>query len=110
METLHWDDIAYTVTAEYKSHSVDIEVFSHVGVMENGEHLFDLGDCNTTDDITEAIPAFTGFVKWDGCSNWDLSSPDGVMFHACDQETLRDVGELLSRCYGLGANLPSWEG
>jgi hypothetical protein len=48
---------------------------------------------------------FTGFVKWDGCSNWDMG------LHFCSKKQAVELGTLLGRLYGLAARMiPHWDG
>ena len=46
----------------------------------------------------------SGFVKWDGCSNWSFHQ-DTHMHHACRREGLTAVGDILARCWDASAGL-----
>lgn len=39
-----------------------------------------------------------GYVKWDGCSNWDIS-PENVMIHFCSGTDIKEFGQILESCY-----------
>lgn len=60
--------------------------------------------------IEEAEVTVTGFVKWDGCSNWDFKTSE-CMMHFCEREQMVQLGELLGRLYDMTAELcPHWNG
>lgn len=49
------------------------------------------------------LPAtWSGYVKWDGCSDWHLvDSP----VHGCSPEAVREIGDSLSRAYRAAAKM-----
>ncbi len=60
-------------------------------------------------DLDSMEPAFTGAVKWDGCSNWDFS-PDDVMAHFCHPEDMDRLAEAVKACIAKAAELiPNWD-
>lgn len=46
-------------------------------------------------------PLFSGWVKWDGCSDWWM--PDS--FHACGRDDLEMVGEAMTTCFDWTSEL-----
>lgn len=51
-------------------------------------------------------PLITGYVKWDGCSNWDFPS-DGCThpLHFCGKQDSIEFGEFLGKLYDWAAEL-----
>ncbi len=47
----------------------------------------------TTQNIKEAFAMAEGFIKWDGCMQWDFKE----MLHVDDRQSIRHLGEALER-------------
>ena len=80
----------YEIKAAPKSHHVDYEIYE-----END-------CCNPHEPVK---PIISGFVKWDGCSNWDFPSTKDCMFHGCERSDLTDFGELMAICHDMTCEL-----
>lgn len=83
---LHYNE--YKIMADVKSHHVDYRIFE-----EN--HC-----CNEHEK-----PLIAGYVKWDGCSNWNFPSTNDCMFHGCERSDLTDFGELMAICRDMTCDL-----
>lgn len=59
-----------------------------------------------TDTLEDAIVFMTQHVKWDGCINTDFER----MFHVCEAEDLRQLGELFKYIYNKAIVLMGREG
>jgi hypothetical protein len=89
---------------------IDFEVYEIVGVEMHpveGRLLFDCetpsGCSGTTHILDDADEFITGFIKWDGCSEWDLGN-----HHFCSVKQAASVGPLLRRLYEIAAQwMPS---
>lgn len=54
------------------------------------------------DSSTE--PFMIGFIKWDGCSNWDFFDKHCPL-HFCTKSQARNFGELLAGMYDMALEL-----
>lgn len=61
--------------------------------------LVDSHDPDTLEPI-DVDELFTGFIKWDGCANYQLG--DGY-FHFCDAERISLVSQAMRAAYDLAA-------
>jgi len=52
----------------------------------------------------EEEPFFAGYIKWDGCSNWDFLDK-GFPLHFCEQLDARNFGVFLSELYDWAQEL-----
>lgn len=69
--------------------------------------LVDSHDPDTLEPI-DVDELFTGFVKWDGCANYQLG--DGY-FHFCDAERMDLVSKTMRAAYDLAAtHIKEWQG
>jgi hypothetical protein len=112
-------DIEFVVIAELEPEyqcSVNYTIYEIVGMTgphgwsEEGRALFQKAGCDSMEPIEDIARAETfahGSVKWDGCSNWEFQKD--CMIHACDREGLERIGNVLTRCWDLTAELcPKW--
>ena len=74
----------FTIYAEPGEYKVEYEVFE--------------------EDDTDG-PLIMGYVKWDGCSNWEFPSVELGMFHGCHRSNLTDFGELMAKCWDMTVDL-----
>lgn len=58
--------------------------------------------CNFTVYADDEVAFCEGFVKWDGCSNWNFGEQ---MIHFCGADEARGLGELFHRIYELAAEI-----
>lgn len=94
--------IVYAAPEEYR---VCFQVYTAMWD-EQGQVYFSCGDGSFSPHLQapEVAPEFTGSVKWDSCSNWDLG-----YFHGCSREDLGEVGEVMMRCWDWAKELlPNW--
>jgi hypothetical protein len=50
---------------------------------------------------------FSGYVKWDSCSNWDFENDKGTThpLHFCDRKKAVEFGEFLGKLYDWAQEL-----
>lgn len=118
-------DLEYVVLATSYSHSVEYVVygvdFYTLGKLDVEGQQIDYDrpmlhrkDSSTTPDgvetFAEADYFLRGTVKWDGCSDWNLSdNAQGYLLHSCGRETLLNVGKIMAACWDWTAHMcPSW--
>ena len=87
----------YVVYWEYSEYSATATVYRIVAMSDDPLHFaFDKksghGD---TEQVDDASVFMTQTVKWDGCINTDFEP----MFHVCEAEDLRQLGELFKYVY-----------
>lgn len=100
-----WADINFAAAYKAEDLHVDFTVYEVAGTetIDGAEvPTFSDGDCGFTREIEKAEKFARGFVKWDGCSNWEFFTEE-CMFHACERKTLVAVGEALARCRDLAS-------
>ena len=88
MNILHF--FGFTVTATRDSHHADFVIYDH--------------DQPAIEDWSDEVFAH-GFVKWDGCSNWQIDAQDHVMLHGCSRDDLFRIGAILAACWDWAAEL-----
>jgi len=118
----HFPDMNYTVRAKVEESNVTYEIFRISATsLPNAEHpdvtySWRLNGSRTqpsfADNLDEAEVFVQGYVKWDGCSNWIFpENTYGCMFHACDKQTLVNIGLILGACHDWTSELLScWDG
>jgi hypothetical protein len=96
----------------HKQHGVnlDIEAFQVAGFEQGGVPFYSAQVEHTfTSSFDLAAPYLTGFLKWDGCFNFQFPAHEVAMLHTCGRRALEDIGELLTAIYDLGAeHNPHW--
>lgn len=83
-------DFGFRVRYRYTATWCDVEAFEFVARFEDGHGEFNKKDYVVSPDpvraLDDAQPYITGFIKWDGCSEFDwkethLCGPDGFRRH-----------------------------
>jgi hypothetical protein len=78
------------IVKEKADYSVDYEVYKAYEQI-NGFELDEL--------------VVKGYVKWDGCSNWEFSN----LLHFCSKEEIENLSVAMRKCWDLTAELcPNW--
>lgn len=112
---------AFYKVYDYRIEFTVYECFETTQTLPDGNTLVEImyqkGN-DWTADPTESKVILEGYVKWDGCSNWDFhpadtgAEPDGTqhrhMKHGCTKEDLTNYGVLLGRLWDLGSKIPHW--
>jgi hypothetical protein len=83
-------------------HCVDFKACHMNGwsVTEGGDvPCFDTPENEPTDDFDKAEVFVEGFIKWDGCTNFEFTGQRDTMLHRCEAEELLAIGTLLSRIH-----------
>lgn len=111
----HNKELCFTILATPKDYHVDytlyeIEYWDEIGEQEDPVYRNEEG--TYTKDIEKANVYAHGFVKWDGCSNWEFDEQERGMLHGCDRKDLIRLGEVLARCWDKTAELCTnwWSG
>ncbi len=105
----HDGRLAYVVLAESSANWCDFRAWQVSAWEESGQVLF--GECsNWTPEYRDHEPLLTGFVKWDGCSEWALDShhcgPEGVLArHKIELDCLRTAHAAMVEAGGE----PQWD-
>jgi hypothetical protein len=91
------------VRFRYLPHWTDVEVYEYVGQFVNddktdGAKFFNKKDAPSTPDpvltLDEAEPYLTGYIKWDGCSEFDFGRP-----HWCGPDDYKKHFAILEAIY-----------
>lgn len=71
---------------------------------------YDADDATWVNAMNHGKPLLTGWVKWDGCSDWNPG--EGFWcYRGCEREHLINLGVALARCWDEAANaIPTWDG
>ena len=103
-EVYHHPNLGYSfIVTEAKEATVSFEVYS-LAVGRNSsimqwEGFTDAGGNFFTEDITEATPLLKGFIRFDGCSNWEREDD-----HYCGCEEATNLGLLFREMYDLAGH------
>jgi hypothetical protein len=104
----HFPEMGYTVRASVDRAmevSVDFEIFpiasvSDVGTTFNWKSKSQPWGPEFATTLEDALVRLQGYVKWDGCSNWN-----GVKFHVCSKKELIEIGAIMAACHDITAEL-----
>src|SRR5579863_10552918 len=69
----------------------------------NDEYDIILGE--RTENYKEAQVYLSGYVKWEGCSNFKFDVQDYIRLHFCSKEDAEGVGKLLGKLYNIAKEL-----
>ena len=104
-----WPEM-FTIHYEVYSHRVEFEVYNIMGFQQTEftgkcdtpmyEAVNARSSDDTTIDIADAEIFIKGWIKWDGCSDWDFCTTD-CMMHACDSSEMIRLGDLFQELYRL---------
>jgi len=107
-ELFYHNDIGYTIQAEYKEHVINFIVYRNMtyGLSED-EPVSWLkkggGWQEETSIIEEAEDYVHGFIKWDGCSNWEYSKDTDIMIHFCGSNEAEFAAKVIPLCYKIAS-------
>lgn len=96
----------YTICCELHKLRVEFHVFQIVGwLKEDAQRLLylkkdSIDPYETVEEIMNAEKCIHGYVKWDGCSNWDFHT-DEVLMHFCGRRAAMAFGKVLDRMYQI---------
>lgn len=66
--------------------------------------------CENTSDISEAVSYVTGYIKWDGCSDWTFNQEENFCFHFCGQEEIKSLALAMEECWlWAGELIEKWD-
>lgn len=110
--TIEMRDIWFTIVAEINVYKVDFLVYEQHGIDTEDKVLYvnkETGDITSSPDEAEVY--LSGFVKWDGCSNWEFNAQEECMLHFCDRDSLGYISKIMQKCYDITAEYcPKWIG
>lgn len=90
----HMPEIGYTIAWTPEETIINFEIYEL---------------CEEEDTIEGMNPAVSGWVKWDGCSNWKFFPDSNGRCHFCDVREIVDLQLAMSNCYEITKkNLPTW--
>lgn len=92
-----FDDLFCIVVAETGEYDINFTIyeFQYGGIG---------GQKPTVEELSRSDQIAKGYVKWDGCSEWDVEG-----WHACSKKQLKDMSEIFSRCWDMASELcPNW--
>lgn len=96
----------YGIVASPRSHVIDFTVKEITGEHVSGAGIMPgawlYGPNGGTSDFDVAEPFLTGFIKWDGCSNWDFHTDD-CLRHFCGKVHATSIGRLMDRLYQIAS-------
>ena len=53
----------------------------------------------------------SGYLKWDGCANFDLGEGESYQLHTCGRRNAKVIGQAVEFFYDLGMeHLKGWQG
>ena len=105
MKTIkHIDDLRWTVVFDPHSHWVEFEIYEIQGRAEDESRLYAGADLKNA-PLDEAVPTIKGYVKWDGCSNWQFPLGDSCCFHGCERKDLLSFGFIMAHCWDITKEL-----
>lgn len=108
--TKDFPDIGFYVVATPEEYHVEYKIYTVAGREFDGTDYTIPVFRNETTTPEHAEVFAHGFVKWDGCSNWDFDACQCLMIHACSRKNLTNIGEVLARCWDWTAELlPTWD-
>lgn len=102
-------DYLFLITYQVKEYCVEFSVYEAQSENSSGDLLFQPEEENWTEYLTDPTgltPFLQGYVKWDGCTNWEAGQDR--MCHACTREQLTRIGTVLGMCHDLGQLCPNW--
>lgn len=98
LKTHLYVDDWFVIQSELKNLHVDFYIYKIEGIDSNSNLSFLDKEDDLVEDISLAKPLITGYVKWDGCSNWNFGDD---MMHFCFKESAVMIGTMLGRCYDI---------
>lgn len=93
---VHFPDKYSQETEEHGPVSAHFKVYEIEGYYEEdkeGEY-----PVSVYENLAEAGPIIEGWIKWDGCSNWEFQKS----IHFCRMERASQLAELFKRLYAWG--------
>lgn len=99
----YFDDIGYFITYEHTNHYnvLDFVAYKINGTTSDGKLIYNEATESSlpTYNIEEAQPYLDGFIRSDGCSNWDFCG--NTMIHFCERDDYRNITILFDRMYDI---------
>jgi hypothetical protein len=82
----HFPELRFTVVAKPDAYKADFRIYNDYEYTNDGPQ---------PDNVL-----VTGYVKWDGCSNWWFGDPEYCeCFHGCERKHMLDIGQVMAECW-----------
>jgi len=102
--TYIWFDIGYTTIITPGDYSVEIEVYKHVGRVQNYPLYMSEIDINLHVPYLEEAKMFAeGGISWEGCSDWEWNQED-CQVHLCNKEEIANMGIMMARVLDVASS------
>ena len=110
----HYRELDYSVIVIPDSYCVKFRIYEIIAMADDGDDnytvpCYEVSDNNWSEHIEEVESTFRGQIKWDGISDWDMSTD--CMLHHGSRDDLLNIGKILAECWDLMPEyLPTWQG
>ncbi len=94
--------LGWLVLYEHSEHWLDFKAYEVTGLTDGKIPNYRTPKYQFTEDVALAEPSITGFVKWDGCAEYDLT--DG---HVCGLLSLQQLIAVMTELHRLCLLLPN---
>lgn len=97
----------FTVEAQREKSHVDFTIYEGVGYLKDFEEQIKLGIDPALGPSYNDTPLVKGYIKWDGCSNWDFPLEPGVShpLHFCGLQEVTAFSKMMPELYKWAAKL-----
>jgi hypothetical protein len=97
----------FTVEAKKNTNHVDFIIYEGIGYLEAFEKQIELGIDPALGPNYDDGPLVKGYVKWDGCSNWDFPHEANTThpLHFCGKLEAACFGKMIVELYEWAAEL-----
>jgi hypothetical protein len=109
-DLFYHNDIGYTIKADYKEYHIDFYVYRNMTYgldADENDSVVWLKKNGTwqeeTSNIEEAETYVHGFIKWDGCSNWEYNKDSDIMIHFCGSNEAEFAAKVIPLCYKIAS-------
>jgi hypothetical protein len=91
-------EISFSVIATIHENSCSVE-YKAYKIVSIGDAKNEFYYRDNEANIALAKPYLTGFVKWDGCSNWRFDEQEECMLHCCSRDGLNRFSKIMIICW-----------
>lgn len=100
----------WTVRVKFDTHWMDFDCFRRFDMGDGDVYYADDDfECTsrTTTDVNEAVPSFSGFIKWDAC--YQITSINDMPLHWDVAGDLNQFCAMLQHLPVLAKQMESWD-
>ena len=102
--TVHFKDLGYVVIGTPGEYEASFRIYEVNAWELDGTPLYGHSYIKDINDTAVEVYAH-GYVKWDGCSNWDIDELYRGMLHGCSRRDLLNLGRILGECWDMASDL-----